>query len=210
MRPTLSRCARLAAGTLMLAFASACGLNHDWHGSPVEPPAPAPALALAAGGGRSFDLAQERGNVVLVFFGYTRCPDACPTTLADWSKAKRLLGADSARVRWVFVSVDPERDPPDSAAAYARRFDPAFVGLGGTPAQLEAVRAAWGVAAVPETPQADPHAAHPAQGSGQAAPMTMVSHTPRTFVIDPEGRLRLLFDPASRPEGIAGDVKALL
>jgi protein SCO1/2 len=204
MRPNLSRRARLTGGTLLLAFATACGLNHDWHGSPLDPPAPAPALALAAGGGRAFDLAQERGNVVLVFFGYTRCPDVCPTTLADWSKVKRLLGADSARVRWVFVSVDPERDPPDSAAAYARRFDPAFVGLGGTPAQLEAVRAAWGVAAVPETPQADPHAAH---GS---APTTMVSHTPRTFVVDPDGRLRLLFDPASRPEGIAADVKALL
>jgi protein SCO1/2 len=204
MHHSLSRLARHVAGALALALTPACGLNHDWHGSPVDPPAPAPALALASGGGRAFDLAQERGKVVLVFFGYTHCPDVCPTTLADWSKAKRLLGADSSRVRWVFVSVDPERDPPDSAAAYARRFDPAFVGLGGTPAQLEAVRAAWGVAAVPETPQADPHAAH------GAAPMTMVSHTPRTFVIDPEGRLRLLFDPTSRPEGIAGDVKALM
>ena len=206
--PISTRRALGVAMVLATALGSACDVTHDWHGSPVDPPAPAPALALTAGGGRAFDLARERGNVVLVFFGYTRCPDVCPTTLADWSKARRLLGADTARVRWVFVSVDPERDPPDSAAAYARRFDPAFVGLGGTPAQLEAVRAAWGVAAVPETPQADPTAdPHAAHG---AAPVTMVSHTPRTFVVDPQGRLCLLFDPQSRPEGIAADVKALL
>ena len=205
-RPRIRRVVAVAM-VLATAFASACQMTHDWHGSPVDPPAPAPALALTAGGGRAFDLAQERGKVVLVFFGYTHCPDVCPTTLADWSKARRLLGADTANVRWVFVSVDPERDPPDTAAAYARRFDPAFVGLSGTPAQLEAVRAAWGVAAVPDTPETDPHAAH---GAGQAAPMTMVSHTPRTFVVDGEGRLRLLFDPQSRPEGIAADVRALL
>lgn len=205
--PTPVRRALRRATVLMATLASACTVTHDWHGSPVDPPAPAPALALTSAGGRAYDLAQDRGKVVLVFFGYTRCPDVCPTTLADWSKAKRLLGADTADVRWVFVSVDPERDPPDSAAAYARRFDPAFVGLGGTPAQLEAVRSAWGVAAVPQTPEADPHAAH---GTAGAAPMTMVDHTPRTFVVDPQGRLRLLFDPQSRPEGIAGDVRALL
>jgi protein SCO1/2 len=196
---------RLVLHVVALSMTTACTLTHDWHGAPVDPPAPAPALQLAGAGGTTFDLARERGNVVLVFFGYTRCPDVCPTTLADWKKARALLGADTAGVRWVFVSVDPERDPPDSAAAYARRFDPSFVGLGGTPAQIEAVTGAWGISAVPETPQADPHAEH---GAG-AAPMTMVSHTPRTFVIDPEGRLRVLFAPESRPEGIAADLRAL-
>lgn len=200
----------------LLAVLAACTATHEWNGSPVDPPAPAPALTLTGAGGRPFDLASERGKVVLVFFGYTRCPDVCPTTLADWSKARRALGADTAQVRFVFVSVDTERDPPDSAAAYARRFDPSFVGLAGTPEQMEAVRSAWGVAATPETPQAgpqagapaDPHAAHAAAGA--AAPMTMISHTPRTFVIDPEGRLRLLFAPDVRPDAVAADVRALL
>ena len=197
----------LLAAALLPAALAACTATHEWHGSPVDPPAPAPALALTGAGGRPFDLTSERGKVVLVFFGYTRCPDVCPTTLADWSKARRALGADTAQVRFVFVSVDAERDPPDSAAAYARRFDPAFVGLAGTAEQLEAVRSAWGVAATPETPQADPHAAH---GAGGAVPMTMISHTPRTFVIDPEGRLRLLFAPDVRPDDVAADVRALL
>ena len=196
----------------LLTVLGACSATHEWNGSPVDPPAPAPALTLTGAGGRPFDLASERGKVVLVFFGYTRCPDVCPTTLADWSKARRALGADTAQVRFVFVSVDTERDPPDSAAAYARRFDPSFVGLAGTPEQMEAVRSAWGVAATPETPQAgaaaDPHAAH---GAGDAAAtMTMISHTPRTFVIDPEGRLRLLFAPDVRPDAVAADVRALL
>jgi protein SCO1/2 len=193
---------RLAAAALLLG-AAGCSFAHDWHGAPVDPPAPAPALQLRTAGGAPFDLARERGRVVLVFFGYTRCPDVCPTTLADWKRTRALLGADTAGVRWVFVSVDPERDPPDSAAAYARRFDASFVGLGGTPAEIERVTSAWGIAAVPETPQADPHAAH------GAAPATMVSHTPRTFVVDGEGRLRLLFAPDSRPEGIAADLRAL-
>jgi protein SCO1/2 len=200
-----------AAVAALLSVLAACTATHEWNGSPVDPPAPAPALALTGAGGRPFDLARERGKVVLVFFGYTRCPDVCPTTLADWSKARRALGADTAQVRFVFVSVDTERDPPDSAAAYARRFDPSFVGLAGTPEQMEAVRSAWGVAATPETPatpQADPHAAH---GAGSAAPpMTMISHTPRTFVVDPEGRLRLLFAPDVRPDAVAADVRALL
>jgi protein SCO1/2 len=195
------------ATALLPAALAACTATHEWSGAPVDPPAPAPALALTGAGGRPFDLASERGKVVLVFFGYTRCPDVCPTTLADWSKARRALGADTAQVRFVFVSVDTERDPPDSAAAYARRFDPAFVGLGGTPQQMDAVRSAWGVAATPETPQADPHAAH---GAGDGATTTMISHTPRTFVIDPEGRLRLLFAPDVRPDGVVADVRALL
>ena len=135
-------------------------------------------------------------------------PGAWPGASYSCNGPRRALGADTTQVRFVFVSVDTERDPPDSAAAYARRFDPAFVGLAGTPGQMEAVRSAWGVAATPETPQADPHAAHGAAGG--ATPMTMISHTPRTFVIDPEGRLRLLFAPDVRPDGVAADVRALL
>lgn len=208
-RPSLA----LAAALLL----AGCAAPHEWHGSPVDPPAAAPPLTLPGAGGRRFDLAAERGKAVLVFFGYTHCPDVCPTTLADWTKARRALGADTARVRFVFVSVDPERDPPDSAAAYARRFDPTFVGLGGTRAEIEAVTGAWGVAAIPESAPGDapdPHAGHGAGAatpdSAQAAAMAMLSHTARTFVVDPQGRLRLLFSPETRPADVASDVKALL
>jgi protein SCO1/2 len=204
---TAGRLARALAATALLPFA--CAAPHDWRGSPVDPPAPAPALALSGAAGSRFDLAQERGRVVLVFFGYTRCPDVCPTTLADWSKARRALGADTARVRFVFVSVDTERDPPDSAAAYARRFDPSFVGLSGSAAEMETVRSAWGVAATPQTPEA-PQNAGDAHAGHAGAPVTMIDHTPRTFVVDPEGRLRLLFAPDARPDDVAADVRALL
>jgi protein SCO1/2 len=201
---TAGRLVRTLAILALLPLA--CSPPHEWRGSPVDPPAPAPALALTGAAGRRFDLAGERGKVVLVFFGYTRCPDVCPTTLADWAKARRALGADTADVRFVFVSVDTERDPPDSAAAYARRFDPSFVGLSGSAPELEAVRAAWGIAATPETPEAATAASH----AGHGAPTTMIGHTPRTFVVDREGRLRLLFDAGVRADDVASDVRALL
>jgi cytochrome oxidase Cu insertion factor (SCO1/SenC/PrrC family)/threonine aldolase len=113
--------------------------TYTWHGTPMDPTREAPPLALTGGGGQPFDLAAQRGKVTLVFFGYTRCPDVCPTTLADWSRARAALGADTAAVRFVFVSVDPERDTPADADAYARRFHPAFVGVSGTPGEVAAV-----------------------------------------------------------------------
>ena len=92
-------------------------------------PRPAPPLRLVEHGGRAFDLAAERGKVVLLFFGYTHCPDICPTTLADWRRVHAALGADTSRVRFVFVTTDPERDTPEVAQQYARQFHPAIIGL---------------------------------------------------------------------------------
>ena len=139
---------------------------------------------------------------MLVFFGYTHCPDVCPTTLADWGRARRALAGDTSRVRFLFVSVDPDRDPPDSAAAYARRFDPAIVGVSGSAAQIAEVTGAWGVAAMPDASGDSAHA-----GMSMAATM---SHTARTFVVDPDGRLRLVFASDARPDDVAADVRALL
>ena len=75
----------------------------------------------------------------MVFFGYTQCPDVCPTTLAEMAEAKRLLGADGAKVQGIFVTLDPERDTPDVLKAYVANFDPSFLALRGTPEQMAAV-----------------------------------------------------------------------
>lgn len=162
----------------------------------IEDADPAPALVFTAADGQRFDLAAERGNVVLVYFGYTHCPDVCPTTLSDWARAKRALGADTTNLRFLFVSMDPDRDTPAIAQAYARQFDPAFLGVTGSDAELEALKKAWSIAAYPE---GDPR-------SGNYT----VAHPAHTFVVDRQGRLRVLFEPGVRGEELANDLRKLL
>jgi protein SCO1/2 len=104
------------------------------------------ALRLRRSDGHVFDLAQERGNVVLVFFGYTHCPDICPLTLSIFVGVRRRLGPRAERVRFVFVTVDPGRDSPERAMAYARQFDSTFIGLSGDSASLAAVQRSFHMA----------------------------------------------------------------
>jgi len=156
----------------------------------------APPLAFTAADGQRFDLSAEKGKVVLVYFGYTHCPDVCPTTLSDWARAKRALGADTANLRFLFVSMDPDRDTPEKSQAYARQFDASFVGVTGTDAELEALKKAWSIAAYPE---GDPR-------SG----FYTVAHPAHTFVVDRQGRLRVLFEPGVRGEELAKDLRKLL
>ncbi|MBX3134274.1 MAG: SCO family protein [Gemmatimonadaceae bacterium] len=181
-----------------LAFAtalSACSGQLE-RGIVIEDPDPAPALAFVAADSTRFDLAAERGKVVLLYFGYTHCPDVCPTTLADWSRAKRALGADTANVRWVFISMDPDRDSPELALRYARQFDASFLGLTGSDEELEALKKRWSIAAYPESdPRDGPYS---------------VAHPAHTFVVDRQGRLRVLFEPGVPGEALAKDLRKLL
>ena len=214
---TLSITRRLLPRPATLALAAltalaACDDLRPYHGVVYDTPEPAPALALGAPGGRTFDIAAERGNVVLVFFGYTRCPDICPTTLADWAKVKRTLGTRAERVRFVFVSVDPERDSPEATHRYAQRFDPAFVGLAGTPAQTEEVKRAWKVAAYPDI-GAPPGAPHGDMAHGDArddGAAHRVVHSPPVYVVDRDGRLRLVYTSGVTSDQVASDVARLL
>ena len=147
--------------------------------------------------GRLFDVDAERGRrVVVIYFGYTHCPDVCPTTLADWARARQALGAAATGVRWVFVSVDPQRDTPVVARDYAHQFDSTFVGLSPTPAQLDSLQKSWGFAVTQEANAADPAA-------------YAVSHPAGTFVVDRSGRLREIFPPETRPDQMAADLRQL-
>jgi protein SCO1/2 len=105
-----------------------------------------PALRLTRSDGAVFDLGEQRGKVVVVFFGYTHCPDLCPLTLANFAWVRRRLGPRAALVRFVFVTVDPRRDSPAGAMAYARQFDSSFIGLSGDSATLAAAQRAFHVA----------------------------------------------------------------
>lgn len=183
-----------AALVACLLAASAC--EGPVHGTVKERPAPAPPLVLADAEGRAFDLASERGKVVLLYFGYTHCPDVCPTVLADWARARRALGTKAAGVRFVFVSVDPDRDTPAVARAYAMQFDSSFVGLTGTEESLGRIKRDWGFAAFPE--------------GDTRTPDYGVVHPASTFVVDRQGRLLLLYSPGVAFEDLASDLRKLL
>jgi protein SCO1/2 len=186
----------LLGGTLGCDAARAA--LRPFHGTVYDPPASAPALRLPAAGGGTFDLARttaDSGRAALVFFGYTHCPDVCPTTLADWSRVRRLLGRDADRVRFVFVAVDPERDSADVVRRYVTRFDPAIVGVAPSRAEVDATMRAWRVAAYRE---AGPDSAY------------TVAHPAQTFAVDAQGRLRLHHALGAAPADVADDVRKLL
>lgn len=180
-------------GVLALLL-TACG--EPMKGVEIRDAEPAAPFVFAAHDGTRIDIAAEKGKVVLVYFGYTHCPDVCPTTLSDWARAKRALGEKADGVRWVFVSMDPDRDTPEVTLNYARQFDSSFVGVTGTTEELDALKRAWGIAAYPEgdTRENDYTVAHPAY----------------TFVVDRDGKLRYLYEPGVSGEDLAKDLRKLL
>jgi protein SCO1 len=152
-------------------------------------------LGLRDSAGRVRRLADFRGNVVLLFFGYTRCPDVCPTTLLRVAEAMRSLGVDeTARVRVLWATVDPDRDTPDLVGRYVAAFNPAFVGLSGSVAQTDAVTAAFKFRYEITYYRNE----------------VMVSHSPDGFAIDARGRTRVRIGYDASPEQIAADVRVLL
>lgn len=153
-------------------------------------------LELSDGDGRTRRLAEFKGRVTVVFFGYTQCPDVCPTTLADLARARQLLGADGARVQGIFVTVDPERDTAEVIKAYVGSFAPDFVGLRGTAEQTQAAAKQFKVfySKVP----------------GKTPTSYTIDHTAGSYVFDAAGRIRLFTRHGMGPEALAADLKLLL
>lgn len=159
-----------------------------------EPPRPAPEIAQKAADGSEFKLSSLRGKVVVLEFGYTTCQNVCPVSLAQLAAARKQLGAAADALQVVFVSVDPERDTPEKLKRYLAQFDPSFIGLTGTPRQMEAIRNAYGIA-VSKRPMGGDY---------------MMAHSSYLYFIDPKGMLRALM-PFGRPAAeIAHDVNLLV
>jgi protein SCO1/2 len=156
-------------------------------GSVIDPPQPAPEIELTDEAGESFRLSALRGKVVLLFFGYTYCPDICPTALKDIQFVFDRMGDRSDEVRFIFITVDPARDDPERLRTYLGGFDDTFTGLTGSPSDLAEVYADYAVEV----------AFGPAAGTGGYD----VEHTSRIFVIDREGLLVETF-----PNGLGRDV----
>ena len=147
--------------------------------------------------GRPFRLSDQRGKIVLMFFGFTSCPDVCPTTLAEAKRIMEGLGDETENVRFVFITVDPERDTPERLGQYVSNFHPEIIGLTGTPEELQTMFDAYGIYAA-KVPLED-----------SAAEYTM-DHTARVFLVDQDGRLRLSYAFGTPDEDILQDVQYLL
>jgi protein SCO1/2 len=196
----IGRATRWAALSTVLV-AGACSRPVSFHGTAYEPPEQAPPVVLRSAAGGEFSLADQRGSVVLLFFGYTHCPDICPTTLSDWKRVKRSLGDQASRVRFVFISVDPARDDPATLRRYLRGFDPAFIGATGDSATLSRIEHSFHVMSSHEMP---------AHAHGSAAADYAVTHPSQTFVVDRNGNLRLLYSFGMPTDDVVSDIRELL
>jgi len=154
----------------------------------IDPPKPIPEIRATDVRGQEFRLDILRGKVVLVYFGYLNCPLECPLTMAHLKQALDLLGPDARRVQVVMVSTDPVRDTPQAMTAYLAGYNPSFLGITGTPSDLVEIYRNFGVVVLE---------------GGE-------THSSFTYVIDPQGDLRLTFVPDSSPGDIAHDLRNLL
>ena len=141
-------------------------------------------------------LADFRGKVVAIFFGYTHCPDVCPTTLSDFAAALKLLGGQAGRVQVIFVTLDPQRDTPEILKEFVPAFNPTFLGMYTDPETLKQLAKEYKVVYQ--------------KTSVKAADDYLIDHSAGTYIYDPNGHLRLLMPYGSGPEVIAHDLKALL
>jgi protein SCO1/2 len=189
----------LRAGLLVLTLAAAGGCESGKGGLRSTD-------VTGAQFGRDFELVDHtgkprrlgdfRGKVVVVFFGFTHCPDVCPTTLAELAAAKRKLGAEAARVQVLLVTVDPERDTPELLSRYVTAFDPDFLGLTGSPQQIAGAAREFKVVYQ--------------KVEGKQPGSYSVDHSAGTFIFDPQGRLRLYVSYGQGAEVFAHDIALLL
>ena len=168
---------------------------HPFYGNPLDPPQPAPDFTLTSANG-PVSLQQFRGKLVLLFFGYTTCQDECPKTLATVKAALQQLGDQAGEVQLLMVTVDPQRDTPTRLAAWVSRFNPAFIGLTGSKAQIDTVTEQYGV--------------YYKIVAGTSPDSYSVDHTLLMSVIDRTGQLVLQIPYENTPAQMADDLAYLL
>jgi protein SCO1 len=169
---------------------------YTYQGSLIDPPLQAPDFQINDQNGNAFRLSQQEGKVVLLFFGYTHCPDVCPLTLYDYKRIREALGERSNDVRFVFITVDPERDTPETLKIYLRNFDQEIVGLSEDRSMMENVWNDYDVSQIIR--EVDGAAGY------------MVDHTARVYVIDKSGFLRMTYPFGYDVEKIVEDITHLL
>ena len=204
-RTPLARRVALAVSAAVIAFAAAGAGYLTWRLTSAAPDTAGTSLA-EAGLGIDFELTNQhggttrlsdlRGDAVLLFFGYTHCPDICPGTLYAMSRARALLGGDGDRLQGVFVTVDPARDTPERLRDYVGFFDASFLGLTGSEQELAEVARAFGAAFE--------------KGEADGAGGYLMGHTTFGYLLDTDGRVVKLFPPDAAPEELAAAVREVL
>jgi len=164
-------------------------------GTVLDPPRDVADFTLTAHTGEPMKLSDLRGKSVLIFFGYTHCPDVCPLTLAEFKKVKTELGSSAGQVAFVFISVDGERDTPERLTQYVTAFDPDFIGLTGDDSTLRTISRDFGVFF---------------QRQNSNDTNYLVDHTASSFVVDPDGRLHIVYPFDTDPAIIAQGIRKLL
>jgi len=196
--PTSRRLILLAAAATALAACDRAGTGSkpSFHAIDITGADYAKELNLRDADGRMRTLADFKGKVTVIFFGFTQCPDVCPTTLAELAQARKLLGADGARVQGVFVSVDPARDTPEVLKAYVSTFGSDFVALHGSDDEIKAAAKQFKIFfnKVP----------------GKTEGSYTIDHTAGSYVLDANGRVRLFTRYGVGAEKLAADLKILL
>ena len=162
--------------------------KHTLLGAVINPPAHAAEINLTDNNGKPFALSHMQGKVVLLYFGYTNCPDECPLTMAHIKQAFDILGDKSKDVQVVMVSTDPVRDTQQALKDFMAKFNPNFLGLTGTPEELQKAWKDYGVTV---------------ENEGE-------THSTFLYVIDQAGNIRETFQPDTQPDSIATDVSFLL
>ena len=153
-------------------------------------------FALNDHNGQPRQLKDFAGTVVVVFFGYTQCPDVCPTSMAELAQVKQQLGADGSKLQGVFVTLDPARDTPQVLKAYMENFDPSFLALSTTPDALPALAKDFKI--------------YYKQVPGKTATSYTLDHSAGSYIYDTKGRLRLYTRYGSGAEGMVADIRRLL
>ena len=184
-------CALLAAGCDKLTPARSPFKTIDVTGSDMGQ-----RLHLTDFDGKARSLADFRGKVVVVTFGFTNCPDVCPTTLANFATALRKLGPDGSQVQVLFITLDPERDTPELLRQYVPAFHPSFIGLWGDAAAIAQVTGDFKIHAQKRPSATDGH--------------YTVDHSAQAFVFDRQGRIRLMMPFDAPVDAIAADIRILL
>ena len=192
----LSRRSVLLLGASALAL-TACGKDTPpFTGIDITGADYATGFSLTDHNGRPRTLADFKGKVVMIFFGFTQCPDVCPTSLTEMAQVKQMLGADGERLQVLFVSVDPERDTPEIMKAYMAAFDPSFLALYSKPDELPALTKSFKI--------------YHKKVPGSTPESYTMDHSAGSYIYDPQGRLRLYNRYGTDVQALTDDVKKLL
>jgi protein SCO1/2 len=185
-----------AVGTAALALAGCSQDKPSFRGIDITCAEYARDFRLADFNGQTRSIADFRGKAVVVFFGFTQCPDVCPTAMSDLAQARQLLGKDGERVQGIFITLDPARDTAEVLKAYVTNFAPDFLALRGDDAQTAATAKAFKV--------------FYKKVEGKTPTSYTLDHSAGSFIFDPQGRIRLYTRHGTGPQALADDLKILL